>query len=428
MTIVETKHTKMPDIVHPGEKIMASNQFNIIILNRKASGSFGQVNTADLNWNDGRQEQVAVKVESINAKRRVLLTEASILNKLKGNEFFPKVYAKGNHDNKCSFMVLEYSQGSLRDYALQYDSKKYINDVVCLINITTQVIEAFRYMHNIGIVHRDIKPGNMLVKDFNKRTKPYVQLIDFGLSRRYADADGTLRKPRETGEVPFRGTKLYCSIGNLMKIEHGRCHDLLGFFYSLANISYPKKLPWKGSEPTEKLIDARKSFTISQITNKDNHAFDSALQFLHDHCSALTFADTPDYDKIISKFQKSAPLRKKSSLLIIQPTEPIKQKKIQDCSNIPNLAVQTIPQQKQRQIPTNVAFNMRTPKDFHMSLPANNDDLQTGNKAANADANIKNYQNIDPAHIKGRNPNSESMTSKSLNWFAQSLVCTNKNR
>ena len=102
--------------------------------------------------------------------------------------------------------------------------------------------------------------------------------------------------------------------------------------------------------------------------------------------------------------------------------------KIQDCSNIPNLAVQTIPQQKQRQIPTNVAFNMRTPKNFHMSLPANNDDLQTGNKAADADANIKNYQNIDPAHIKGRNPNSESMTSKSLNWFAQSLVCTNKNR
>ena len=66
-----------------------------------------------------------------------------------------------------------------------------------------------------------------------------------------------------------------------MKTEHGRCHDLLGFFYSLANISYLKKLPWKGSEPTEKLIDARKSFTISQITNKDNHAFDAALQVIN---------------------------------------------------------------------------------------------------------------------------------------------------
>jgi serine/threonine protein kinase len=41
-----------------------------------------------------------------------------------------------------------------------------------------ELIKAVEYMHSLGIAHRDIKPGNIIVD--SKTFTPFV--VDFGLS------------------------------------------------------------------------------------------------------------------------------------------------------------------------------------------------------------------------------------------------------
>jgi serine/threonine-protein kinase greatwall len=73
------------------------------------------------------------------------------------------------------YLVMEYMiGGDLKSLLLQYgffdeDTAKFYALEVCL---------ALQYLHNHGIVHRDIKPDNMLIS-----SQGHVKLTDFGLSR-----------------------------------------------------------------------------------------------------------------------------------------------------------------------------------------------------------------------------------------------------
>ena len=51
--------------------------------------------------------------------------------------------------------------------------------------IMKQIIEAIIYCHQINICHRDIKPGNFMLKDSSNINS--VKLIDFGLCAEIED-------------------------------------------------------------------------------------------------------------------------------------------------------------------------------------------------------------------------------------------------
>jgi serine/threonine protein kinase len=56
-----------------------------------------------------------------------------------------------------------------------------------------QLITATRYIHDFGIVHRDLKLENIMMSDVTNNAKP--KLVDFGLAR--------IISPNETANEPF---------------------------------------------------------------------------------------------------------------------------------------------------------------------------------------------------------------------------------
>src|SRR5271166_4200721 len=72
-----------------------------------------------------------------------------------------------------SFLVMEWIQGE----TLRSRMKRSL-DLATLIDYGIQVARALKIAHQAGIIHRDIKPDNIMV-----RSDGYVKLVDFGLAR-----------------------------------------------------------------------------------------------------------------------------------------------------------------------------------------------------------------------------------------------------
>jgi len=69
----------------------------------------------------------------------------------------------------------------LEDYVKgKYDGPKFKSER----NILLQTTEGLAYLHGLGIVHRDIKPNNILIFVPDETgTKPVMKLADFGISK-----------------------------------------------------------------------------------------------------------------------------------------------------------------------------------------------------------------------------------------------------
>jgi len=102
--------------------------------------------------------------------------------------------------NGQPYFTMEYVDGcSIKDYALRHNlDKRHICDLVA------KTCRAVAYAHQRGVIHRDIKPNNILVDgEGNPR------LLDFGLARLAGDYMDEQPQMTEAGEV--MGTPSYMS-------------------------------------------------------------------------------------------------------------------------------------------------------------------------------------------------------------------------
>ncbi len=117
-----------------------------------------------------------------------------------------KLAAKMNHNNIVQaidvgeagglyYFVMEYVEGKTL-----YDdlSKGYIFDEKEAIDIMIQLSNALSHAHNQGLIHRDVKPKNIMIN-----TAGVVKLADMGLARAVSDVDAAKSEAGKAFGTPY---------------------------------------------------------------------------------------------------------------------------------------------------------------------------------------------------------------------------------
>ena len=130
----------------------------------------------------------------------------------------------GSEERELPYYVMEYVEGasSITDYA-----EKHRLSIRKRLHLFCDVCEAVDFAHGQGVIHRDLKPGNILV---DKEGRPKV--IDFGTARLVGE-DGGATVTR-SGEIV--GTLNYMSPEQLSPTEEGP--DARSDVYSLGCVLY----------------------------------------------------------------------------------------------------------------------------------------------------------------------------------------------
>ncbi|CAD8142911.1 unnamed protein product [Paramecium octaurelia] len=269
-----------------------NNQF--VVLKKLSSGSFGVVFQGE---DKKTSEQIALKIEKEESdEAKSLDRESQILQRLQGIKGIPKLYWFGS-EGPYNIMVIQLLGRDLAYYAKHL--KRF--QLKTLIMLAEQMITILEQCHTKSIIHRDMKPENVLVgRDPNE-----IYLVDFGISKIYKDANGN-HVPFRDGK-PFIGTTRYASIGAHKGFELGRGDDLESLGYMLVFL-YKGSLPWQNlqnvsdKEKTKVVGKMKMQILIEELCKDMPNEFSKYFEYV----KKLQFKQTPDYEYLKQLMRKCA--------------------------------------------------------------------------------------------------------------------------
>ena len=239
-----------------------------------------------------RTKKYAIKIEDINQKKKALVREGEIYKDIKPSKYLPTIYRIGTTGN-YHYIAMELLGPSLSQLKKILPNNCF--SIPTTIRLSRHMFCALQYVHENGYIHRDIKPGNFLIK--KDSTYPLV-LIDFGLARKYLNEDGTHVQPRQRNG--FAGTSKYATLNAHEKVDLSRRDDLMSWFYSVLEL-VDGKLPWSGIKDKQKIEDIKKKITESQLCS----SLPEEYKDIYHYITTLTFEQTPDYDVILNLINKA---------------------------------------------------------------------------------------------------------------------------
>ncbi len=209
------------------------------LIDERGRGSFATVYVA----RDMENNHIyAVKVMHIELSNEDELLarfqrEAHILLNL-SDPHIVRIVDYGN-DNNAHYIVMDYIDGQSLKYHMLRDGQM---DPLRSLNYAHQIAEGLDAAYKQGVVHRDIKPQNILIN-----SNDMVKITDFGLAR-----------SRETVTLTqsnvFMGTAYYISPE---QAESGRSADTRSDLYSVATVLFEmltSRPPYEGETAVDIVI------------------------------------------------------------------------------------------------------------------------------------------------------------------------------
>lgn len=229
---------------------------------------------------DKNKQEVAIKKIKIDTISNKFKSETDIIKRL-------------NHKNILKFIEILYHKehiyivSELCDYPLT----KIINDIIdeeTIMNIMEQLSSGLKYLHNNNILHRDLKPDNILLLN------NIIKIADFGYARTLEQKDMMLQT--------FCGTPYYMAPEMLCSSSYNSKSDLWSLGIILYQMVY-KCCPFKDIDNIIELTkyyknDPKIDFPLNEFSDNLTQLLKKLLVI--DYSNRIEWQDLFEY-----KFYKS---------------------------------------------------------------------------------------------------------------------------
>ena len=189
------------------------------------------------------------------------------------------------HDSQVPFIVMEHVDGRL----LKDIIREGPIEATEAVRIIDGVLTALEYSHRAGVVHRDIKPGNIMITKSGQ-----VKVMDFGIARAISDSATTVAQttailgtaayfsPEQAkGESVDARTDLYSTGVVLFEMLTGR-PPFRGDTPVAVAYQHVSELPTKPSALNPKVSPALDSVVLHALAKDRFARYQSAVEFRND--------------------------------------------------------------------------------------------------------------------------------------------------
>lgn len=218
------------------------------------------------------------------------------------------------------FIVMQYVEGQTLKQTI--NNQPLANNT--LISIALQVADALSSAHDVGIVHRDIKPQNIMITP-----RGQAKVLDFGLAKNIYEKNSLTRQLDMMGIIETPGTPAYMSPEQSRRERIDRRSDIFSFGTVLYEMATGIK-PFTGKDPRDiiKSVCEQTPRPVTELNSNIAPGFQELLERAMAKDADKRYQSMPEMIADLKFIGSEASANKAVPDGIIKPFAPVENAKI----------------------------------------------------------------------------------------------------